>query len=613
MSPVFALSPRLTVWPVVHGSGDFALEVVRRLKVQSFDCVAVPIPASFEHAVEDAVSHLPQISVALMAEEEVASTAYSFVPIDPCQAVITAIRYARNAGITRAYIDLEVPNFEECAFNLPDPHALKFVSLEQFGSVVVPFLKEPPIGSQRRARIRRMAYELHCLELEYENIVFVCDVTDWPWVRQAYQMRAAYEAHHANGQMAYCRPVSEEGLYFVLGELPYITYLYEHRRAESLANASLSVDGIKMLLLDARTAWQNNQLDSATWLTSQRLGILLQYVRNLTITDRRLTPDLYNLALAAKQVVGDEYALNVIQKARIYPPQGLPLYGDSVSIACGRVFTEEGVGVCAKNRLPGIPKSWRKLSLKPVPREPQRERWRLQWDPFGQCSYPPEDKKIESFQQHVRKQALQAIGDFDSKTEKFTASLKDGLDLRETLRNWHSGGFYVKEYPLSRGKVEVVVFIFESPVNVRRYPWRGTWYAEHKEESTLSFFATAWADNIVGPGIGQATYGGCLFLYPPRAIPDLWTDPRFEGIDSSPEHTLIRGALFHSVERRIVLVSPNPPLPQWRKMARQQKKQIVHVPLKRFSPGVVDRLRQFHVLNGREVRSYASKFIRDFR
>ena len=36
-----------------------------------------------------------------------------------------------------------------------------------------------------------------------------------------------------------------------------------------------------------------------------------------------------------------------------------------------------------------------------------------------------------------------------------------------------------------------------------------------------------------------------------------------------------------------------------------------HIPLGRFSRDTIDRIRRFHVLNGKRVRSYAARFIRD--
>ena len=116
--------------------------------------------------------------------------------------------------------------------------------------------------------------------------------------------------------------------------------------------------------------------------------------------------------------------------------------------------------------------------------------------------------------------------------------------------------------------------------------------------------------NLVGPGIAQADYGGALFLFPPRPIPDVWTDPRLDFADTLEER-LLAGAFLHSRERHVAVVSPRPPLASWRRLARRFGRKIVHLPLKRFSGQLLERLRIFHVLNGKQVRSYAADFIRD--
>src|SRR5207244_3728601 len=129
-------------------------------------------------------------------------------------------------------------------------------------------------------------------------------------------------------------------------------------------------------------------------------------------------------------------------------------------------------------------------------------------------------------------------------------------------------------------------------------------------ESTLAYFATNPMENLVGPGVAQAEYGGAMFLWPPRSIPDVWTDRRLDFADTLEER-LLAGALLHSGGRHIALVSPRPPLGSWRRLARRFGRKFVHLPLKRFSGQLVERLRTFHVLNGKEVRSYAAEFIRD--
>jgi hypothetical protein len=117
-------------------------------------------------------------------------------------------------------------------------------------------------------------------------------------------------------------------------------------------------------------------------------------------------------------------------------------------------------------------------------------------------------------------------------------------------------------------------------------------------------------DNMIGPGIGQATYGGCMMIFPPRPIINIWEDPRlFMG--ETLEEKLLEAAFFHSRERHITVVSPGAPKASWRRMARHYKKRIIHIPLKRFSVQTIEKVRQFHVLNGKHIRSFATRFIQD--
>ena len=48
------------------------------------------------------------------------------------------------------------------------------------------------------------------------------------------------------------------------------------------------------------------------------LKTYLHYVRNLCLIERRMTPDLYSLILAAKQVAGDQFAITLAEVAREY-------------------------------------------------------------------------------------------------------------------------------------------------------------------------------------------------------------------------------------------------------------------------------------------------------
>ena len=245
------------------------------------DCIAVALPPSFADAVEEGIARLPQITLAIQREISLEGD-YNCVPIDPCQGVIAALRMALETGVDRVYVDLEVGTYEEQGVTLPDPYALKEVALEKLLAALMPALPTPAEGSQRLKRICRMAYELHRLELEYGRIAFVCSVADWPWIRQAYMQRAAYPQHGSGQAMPELHRIAEECLYFVLGELPHLTALYEHRRAELVADQTLAVDGVKALLLAARD----------NWTTVQELEGLIIDIRTL-IRDVRENPEKY--------------------------------------------------------------------------------------------------------------------------------------------------------------------------------------------------------------------------------------------------------------------------------------------------------------------------------
>jgi hypothetical protein len=506
---------------------------------------------------------------------------------------------------------------------------------------MLPGLPAPARPSQRWDRLAWMAFRLHELELDHEAILCLCHVADWPWLREAYRERAPYVAPEPARARPSTYPVEPSTLYFVLGELPYLTELYEKRRAELRSDRHLSIDGVKELLLEARSRWLAQRGSESqpvpNWVTPQLLQLYLQYVRNLALLDRRLTPDLYSLVLAAKQTAGDEFAITLLETAKSYsfqPDQEGPLAKPAVSAGLGKLELPDGTVALAKNRLQGQPLVWRSLPLKPMPSRTRSRRWAYLWNPYRQCSWPPEDDRIESFTRHVREQARALLGADLARVEKFTSSVKDGIDLRETMRNWHGGmkairsaegtapragsgigrrprfDIYVKEIPPARGTVEVVTFFFETPADPEAYPWRATWYAEHEEESTLCFYASPFQNQMVGPGIGQSRYGGALFLYPPRRIPDIWEDARLD-FAQTLEERLIAGAALHSQEPHIVLVSPIQPKASWRRIVRSFNRRLIVIPLNRFSGQTVDRLRRFHVLNGHEIRSYAAKFIRE--
>ena len=64
------IGPRIRVMPIIHGSGDFAIQVREELLSRPYDCVAVPLPPSFQDDVEAAIEELPQVSIVVQVDAE---------------------------------------------------------------------------------------------------------------------------------------------------------------------------------------------------------------------------------------------------------------------------------------------------------------------------------------------------------------------------------------------------------------------------------------------------------------------------------------------------------------------------------------------------------------
>ena len=192
------IGPHVMAFPLVHGSGDFAWEIRRAMLKYDFDCVAVPLPDSFRDGVESGILKLPVPSVVVQKptpdttyrpdDSDDESTTVSYVPIDPCQGVIAALRFAMEEHLPRKFIDLETDQYEPYTTTLPDPYALKQLSVEKFAAAVAPFLEAADFD-QWRARINHMAWQLRELSVDHKRILFVSNIVDWPWIREAFNDR----------------------------------------------------------------------------------------------------------------------------------------------------------------------------------------------------------------------------------------------------------------------------------------------------------------------------------------------------------------------------------------------------------------------------------------
>jgi hypothetical protein len=636
------------VVPAVHERLESADAVRRALSALEPDAVAVEVPSSLESVFLRAVDRLPSISV-LLYETGQGDTIY--LPVQPADPAVEAARWARERGLPVACVDLDVDGYADHRDPLPDPYAITRIGLHAYADA---FRKsERPADALDARREATMAFNVQALAASgASRILVVCGL------RHVRGLAEALDAEQAapltppirdNVRLVHLHP---ESLGEVLGEPPFYVAAYEARRRGLLPSAAQSVppasgreygpfrvlsggrgdDPARVLdaaavaaarggdpldrlrLQGSLVASASKALESAApgeRVESWQRRNLARYSGSLARHSGMLVADLFDLVVAARACVSDNFAWELHRLATSYPWQ----QDAATDVPTARIRAEElwdGVRRVRLTRRLRRPKMRRLESV--LRRRRRDERFPGEWlggfDDEAICSYPPEDAIVEAFGGFLRKKGKAVLAEEASRVVPFATSVLDGIDVRETIRHWTERKIYVRETGRAKGEIGVVVVIFDEDLDTggERYPYQLTWLGEHGQESDMAFYATAPERAVVGPGICRVTYGGFLLSFPPGRLADVWTDADYRFAESKSE-VLLLAALDYSRERIVVHAAPKPPRPIFHRIAARLDRKILHLPLGTLSPATLRKIRVMHVLSGHAKRDIARDYV----
>jgi len=342
-----------------------------------------------------------------------------------------------------------------------------------------------------------------------------------------------------------------------------------------------------------------------------RLATLLRYARNLALVSRRLIPAKYHLVLAAQNTVNDDFAYQVLRLCEQYPfVEGQP---DLPEMKVeGETGEAEGETLVLRLRSPRAQQdgeTGEEIELGDQPEELIGGSWEERWeDGEHHVSHLPQDARLEAFFEGIRKRCQRWLSDQQSRSHELGATLMDGLDLRESLRNLPLGKLYVREFLPGVAEVGPVVVIFHKPGEEREYPHEQMWFAEHAGESDLALYSTRPGRHFDGPGISRCLYGGVLSLYPPTGRAQVWGNARYAGARNRAER-LLKAAIDLSRKPIVAYVATQGPAPEMLSLAASRGIRILYVPLDQLSADSIKRVRTFHVLSDREIRPLAPLYV----
>ena len=659
---------RLHYLPVVPGRMEFAEEVRKAILTERPQVVAVELPATLESSFLRAVERLPELSVILYsakADETV------YVPVEITDPFIEAIRSAQEIGAEVFFVDPDVGDRPHLSDLYPDSYAVrrlghaayveryrihpqpssfelqrhaggiawKLQSCDPLAEVLVVIslnLLDPVLDAMQQpqaeplARVRREGVQI--LNLHPECLAEI--LVEFPFVQSVYETRryglrpqeedtqfVPNEAHPEQGALkliAHTVEAQEKDLDAIVQRTARHVDWNEQKDSETVAFDRLEVavptpperfrfmDRQRLIFRMFAEAERHYEKSTREKLAHWQRRLFSRYLRNLALIGKTLVAGLFDQTVAARSIVDDNFAWELWDLGASHLHQKASSDLMTVNIS-GEELWLNMKRIRLRRRLPREKARIRPLGLKGRKKEKFPGEWAKEFDGRGICSYPPEDIVLENYGLFLKKKGKSLLSEERSHTEPFSTSLLDGIDIRETLRNWHEGRLYVRQFQKVSGEVGAVVVIFDED-RENRYSWQMTWLGEHSQESDMAFYSTDPYEQLVGPGITRAEYGGFLLSYPPRRMMDVWQDPDYVFAESKPE-TLLLAALDYTLERFVVYVAAKPPRSVFKTVASRLGRKIIYIPIGQLSPVSLKKIRAVHVLDGHDKRPNAKDYI----
>jgi hypothetical protein len=659
---------RLHYLPVVAGRMEFAEEVRKTILTERPQVVAVELPATLESSFLRAVERLPELSVILYsakADETV------YVPVEITDPFIEAIRSAHEIGAEVFFVDPDVGDRPHLSDLYPDTYAVrrlghtsyveryrihpqpssfelqrhaggiawKLQSCDPLAEVLVVLslnLLDPVLDAMQQpqaeplARVRREGVQV--LNLHPECLAEI--LVEFPFIQSVYEARRyGIVRQEEESEQPHNELIHEPGVLKLLAQavatpekdLEGIVHRSArhvdwHERPDSETVAADTVDLaiptpperfrfmdrqrlIFRLFAEAEKHYEKSTREK---LAHWQRRLFSRYSRNLALIGKTLVAGLFDQTVAARSIVDDNFAWELwdLGASHLHQKASSDLMTANIS---GEELWLNMKRIRLRRRLPREKARIRPLGLKGRKKEKFPGEWAKDFDGQGICSFPPEDIVLENYGLFLKKKGKSLLSEERSHTEPFSTSLLDGIDIRETLRNWHEGRLYVRQFQKVSGEVGAIVVIFDED-RENRYSWQMTWLGEHTQESDMAFYSTNPYEQLVGPGITRAEYGGFLLSYPPRRMMDVWHDPDYVFAESKPE-TLLLAALDYTLERFVVYVAAKPPRSVFKTVASRLGRKIIYIPIGQLSPVSLKKIRAVHILDGHDKRPIAKDYI----
>ncbi|MFX1273544.1 MAG: hypothetical protein ACFFBP_10280 [Promethearchaeota archaeon] len=645
------------VVPTFHSRLEFTKLVNKAFFQVSPDLIAVELPNNIREEVIEAVKRLPYLSL-LGYADSLNPKQLNFVPIDPGDSIIESIKLGLEYNVPIEFIDLSLTDYTPQMFKLPDDYSINKIGLNLFYQKVSEIFNREDINFKKEFRdtisldeyfenqeelekkydyrakdvLREKYMATHLLKMIplYHRILFIVGMAHWENIKYFLDNPENIEDVEIDlipFKHLQIYNIKSSDARFLLRELPYNTYRWVKFKEKNFIDIFNKIESpeqindliasydkinhIKNIFIKSKREYEEEYKE---FVDLHKLKSLFQYSRNLSLTEKRLLPNLLHLLIAAKNIIDDDFGWKVYERAAKYPYDDDSNKYETMKLSAGGGFNPNGKYVKLKRRFPySYDKD--KNPLKKKPNEEYPGQWRNEWEKgkWQAVSYPPEDVQEEDYFDFIRRKAKRNLKNQRIKIEEFKSSLMDGIAIKETIRNWaFKKKIYVRNEQQLQGNIDTLIVIFDKDDGeVEKYPYKLDWWAEHDKESNLSLYSTNPGKYLIGPGISHVEIGGLLSIFPPhphREVFQDYMDYEYRDTKNKAER-LLKAGILHSKERFILYVAAEAPRKYFYSMAGVKHRELVHIPLDNFNQESLKTIKHVHILAGKDKRKIAPQYI----
>jgi hypothetical protein len=367
---------RYHYFPVVPGKMEFAIAVREAILRERPEVVAVELPATLEDAYLWAVRRLPQISVIFYADEAPSSGEDDqaiYIPIEPCDPFTEALRTAMEVGARIEFIDPDLGERPHLPDTYPDTYALRHIAVEKY--VEAYRVYPQPRSEQLDGHADGIAWKLQGADPMARVMVIislnlvdpVLDAMERPQAQPMVRRREGIQLVNPHpGCLAE-----------VTLEYPFLQARYEEFRGEMAAGKLIDRRHVQLAVF--RESEKSYEKNAGERVAHWQRRLLARFTRNLALTSHALTASLYDLTVAARSVVDDNYAWEVWETAAQYPHQKEISDAPTMHISGEEVWVDTRK-IRLRRRLPSAKRRLRPVGLKARKKEKYPGEWAEQLD-----------------------------------------------------------------------------------------------------------------------------------------------------------------------------------------------------------------------------------------